>query len=115
MSEKFDKIFEKMSLMDNSPERLDLCRQLMDILNEDCPVAFNFHKAYYVVVQPWARRTHSNMMLEGGPKYLQVDPVMRARLQKEWDRPIYWPLWALAVLVVAAIIYAIRWNRRLNA
>ncbi len=55
------------------------------------------------------------MMLEGGPKYLQVDPVMRARLQKEWDCPISRPLWALAVLVVAAIIYAIRWNRRLNA
>ena len=112
---EFDKIFEKMSLMDNTPERLALCRRLMEILSEDCPVSFNFHKAYYVVVQPWARRTHANMMLEGGPKYLQVDPEMRTRLRREWNRPVYWPFALLAAALVAAIIYAVRWNRRLNA
>ncbi|MCE9610664.1 MAG: hypothetical protein K8R23_10765 [Chthoniobacter sp.] len=115
VSAEFDRIFEKMALMDNTPERLALCRQLYDLLSEDCPVAFNFHKAYYVVVQPWARRTHANMMLEGGVKYLQVDPAMRARAWHDWNRPVYWPLAVLAVGLLAAIRYAIRWNRRLNA
>jgi ABC-type transport system substrate-binding protein len=112
---EFDKVFEQMALMDNGPERLALCRRLTEILAEDCPCAFNFHKAYYVVVQPWARRTHANMMLEGGPKYLQVDSAMRARAQREWNRPVYWPLALIGVLVIGALGYAIRWNRRLNA
>ncbi len=112
---EFDRLFEQMALMDNTPERLALCRRLLEMLNEDVPCAFTFHKAYYVVVQPWARRTHANMMLEGGPKYLQVDPEMRARAWHEWNHPTYWPLALLAVVIVAGIIYAIRWNRRLNA
>ena len=115
MNPEFDKVFEQMAQMDNSPERLALCKRLLEILNEDCPCAFNFHKAYYVVVQPWARRTHANMMLEGGPKYLQVDPVARARAWHEWNRPTYWPLALLGVGLVAGTIYAVRWNRRLNA
>ena len=53
MNPEFDKVFEQMALMDNSPERLALCKRLLEMLNEDCPCAFNFHKAYYVVVQPW--------------------------------------------------------------
>ena len=112
---EYDKVFEQMALMDNSPERLALCRRLMEILSEECPCAFHFHKAYYVVVQPWARRTHANMMLEGGPKYLQLDPEARARAWREWNRPAYWPLAVLAAIIAAAIIYAVRWNRRLNA
>ncbi len=51
-SESSTRFSRRCRLMDNSPERLDLCRLPMDILNEDCLVAFNFHKAYYVVVQP---------------------------------------------------------------
>ncbi len=112
---EYDKIFEQMAVMDNGPERLALCRRLNEILSEECPCAFNFHKAYYVVVQPWARRTHANMMLEGGPKYLQVDPEIRARAWREWNRPVYWPLALLAAAIFAGVIYAIRWNRRLNA
>ena len=115
VSAEFDRIFEKMALLDNSPERLALCRQLYDILAEDCPVAFNFHKAYYVVVQPWSRRTHANMMLEGGVKYLQVDPALRARAWHDWNRPAWWPLIPATLVLAAAIGYAIRWNRRLNA
>jgi ABC-type transport system substrate-binding protein len=115
VSAEFDRIFEKMALMDNGPERLELCRRLNEILAEDCPCSFNFHKAYYVVVQPWARRTQSNMMLEGGLKYAQVDPVMRARAWHEWNHPIYWPLGAVAVAIAGAVRYAVRWNRRLNA
>ncbi len=115
VSAEYDRVFEQMALMDNGPERLALCRRLNELLAEDTPCAFNFHKAYYVVVQPWARRTHANMMLEGGPKYLQLDPVMREQARREWNRPTFWPLWLLAAAIVAGIIYAVRWNRRLNA
>jgi len=112
---EFDKLFDKMSAMENSQERATLCNRMRDRLAEDCPIIFTFHRAQFVVVQPWARRTEANMMLEGGLKYQQIDAPMRAELRKEWNRPMLWPLALLVVVVVAGIVYAIRWNRRLNA
>jgi hypothetical protein len=66
------------------------------------------------VVQPWARRTSTNMLLEGAMKYQQVDPVMRARLQKEWNHTPSWPPLVLAFFVAGALGYAIWFNRHRN-
>jgi len=115
VSAEFDGLFEKMSIMDNGPERLALCRRLNEILAEDCPCAFNFQKAYYVVVQPWARRTHANMMLEGGLKFAQLDVALREKCWHEWNRPTLWPLALIVLILAGALRYAFLWNRRLNA
>lgn len=111
---QFDKTFDEMATMDNTPARLELVNQLRGMLAEDCPQIFTFHKAFYTVVQPWARRTSTNMLLEGAMKYQQVDPVMRARLQKTWNRTPSWPPYVLAFLLAAAIGYAVWINRQRN-
>jgi ABC-type oligopeptide transport system substrate-binding subunit len=111
---EYDKVFEKMSIADNGPERFELCRQLNQMLADDCPVAFNFRKAYYVVLQPWTERNHDNMMLEGGLKYGVIDAAMRSRLLREWNKPILWPLGIAGLFVIGGMAYAVRWNRRLN-
>ena len=111
---EFDKTFDQMATMDNTPQRLELVNKLRGMLAEDSPQIFTFHKAFFTVVQPWARRTSTNMLLEGAMKYQQVDAVMRARLQKEWNRTPAWPPYALAILVAAAVGYAIWFNRQRN-
>jgi hypothetical protein len=47
-------------------------------------------------------------------KYQQVDPVLREKLRKEWNRKPLWPLGVLGALLAAGLIYAVRWNRREN-
>lgn len=111
---EFDKTFDQMATMDNTPQRLELVNKLRGILAEDSPQIFTFHKAFFTVVQPWARRTSTNMLLEGAMKYQQVDAEMRARLQKEWNRTPAWPPYALAFLVAAAVGYAVWFNRQRN-
>ena len=54
------------------------------------------------------------MMLEGGIKYLQVDPEARSKAWQEWNRPSYWPIALLLLALLGAIVYAIRWNLRSN-
>jgi ABC-type transport system substrate-binding protein len=112
---EFDKLYEQMAAMENTPERLAIIRRMNDILAEDVPVIPTFNKEFYTVVQPWARRTHNNLMLEGGVKYLVVDPEMRERLRSEWNPKPLWPLGIIGAMLVGGVIYAVRWNRRRNA
>jgi ABC-type transport system substrate-binding protein len=108
----YDAAYEKMSIMENGPERLALIQKMEAMIAEDCPVIFEFDKAFYVATQPWSRWTHNSALIEGGfNKYHQVDPVLRERLQREWNRKPWWPVLALGALLLAGLLYAIRWNR----
>jgi ABC-type transport system substrate-binding protein len=113
-SAEFDQLFEQMATMENSPERLALVKRMNALLWEDCPQILNFHKAYYTAVQPWAPRTNSNLMLEGGVRFAVVDAAMRAEKQREWNRAPMWPLALLGALVIAGAGAAIQINRRRN-
>ncbi len=37
-------------------------------------------------------------------KYQDIDAALRARLRAEWNRPVKWPAYALALLAVAIVI-----------
>lgn len=112
---EFDRMFEQMATMENGPERLELVKKMNALIAEDCPQILSFHKAFYVTVQPWAPRTHNNLMLEGGVKYLVANPELRDRLRAEWNKKALWPLALVGAVVAAGTGYAVRWNRRQNA
>jgi ABC-type transport system substrate-binding protein len=111
---EFDKLFERMSSMENSPERAQIIDTMNTKLLEDCPMVLSFNKAGYVLVQPWAPRTHSNVMLEGGLKYAVVDPVLRERKRHEWNHKPLWPLALFGVFFIGVVAYGVRWNRHRN-
>lgn len=111
----FDAAYEKMALMEDGPERLELINKMNAMLAEDCPAIFQFNKAFFVATQPWSRWTHNSPMIENGyQKYHQVDPVLREKLRSEWNRKPLWPLFLLGGLIVSAVAYGIHWNRREN-
>ena len=111
-NDEYDALYDKMASMDDGPERLAMITRMADILAEECPIILNVQKAYYTLIQPWAPRTHANVQMEGGLKYLPVDPVLRAQRIAEWNRPRLWPLWALGGAAVLAGAYAVRRARR---
>lgn len=41
-------------------------------------------------------------------QYLDIDAQKRARLRREWNEPIVWPLYVLVVLAIAILIPGIR-------
>ena len=113
---EFDRLFEQMATMDNGPERLDLIRRLNAILVEQCPIILTYHPVAFTLSQPWVPRLMDNAMLAngGGLKYIPLDPALRARKIREWNRTPLWPLWALAALCVGVIGYAVARARRSN-
>jgi oligopeptide transport system substrate-binding protein len=112
---EFDELFEKMASMENSPERLKMVHRMNEILLEDAAIIMRFHKAYYVVVQPWAPRTHNNTMLEGGMKYWTADIEMRSQKRADWNPRPKWPIAALGSVLVLGAIYGVQINRKRNA
>jgi hypothetical protein len=104
-----------MAIMDDTPERLEIVKKLSDIVDEDVPMIFTINKQYYTVIQPWARRTHQNQMMEGGVKYLAIDAAMRERVIGSWNRKPLWLLVLAGAVLVAAAAHALRWNRRRDA
>ena len=101
---EFDRLFEQMAVMENSPERVAIAHRLNDILSEDVPQILTQHKSLFALAQPWAPRTQSNPMLEGGLKYAVLLHAPREALRKEWNRPSYTVPAALAVLGCALVL-----------
>ena len=110
-NEEFDRLFEKMAVMENTPERFEVIKRMNELLLEDSPLILNFNKAYNVVMQPWAPVTHTNSMLEGGLRYLTVDPILRDQKRAEWNRAPHWPVVVALGITIAAIGAGIRLNR----
>jgi hypothetical protein len=45
-------------------------------------------------------------------KYVDVDAGLRARLRREWNRPVVWPAFVLAGLAAALVASGVRsWRR----
>lgn len=109
---KFDEVFERMSTMDNTPERMELVRQLNDILTEDCPWVLNSHPVYFALNQPWCPRVSSNPLLAGGLKYVSVNIALREQKQKEWNHTSLWPLAVVSGFLILAAGSGIHWSRK---
>jgi hypothetical protein len=45
-------------------------------------------------------------MANNALKYKRIEPQLRATLQAEWNRPVRWPLYLLAVLLLLAVLPA---------
>ncbi len=99
---EFDRLFETMATMENSPEREVMARKMNDLLSEDVPHILTLHRSTFSLTQPWAPQTQDNPLLEGGLKYAVVDYELRERLRKDWNHKPLWPL-GLAAAAVAAL------------
>jgi oligopeptide transport system substrate-binding protein len=112
---EFDRLFEQMATMENSPERMKISARMNEILIEDVPILLEFNKAGYIVSQPWAPRIQYNMLMDGGDlKYQPIDAGMRIQMQREWNRRPKWPIAAALAVAAALLGAAIAINRKRN-
>jgi oligopeptide transport system substrate-binding protein len=109
----FDRLFERMKNMPNSPERLKIIHQMVDIVRHDLPWVGGFHPVSYGLAHPWMMNGKPNNMARNNLKYVRVDVGKRAQMRREWNGPVFWPvLLILAVLVAASIPAWLSYRRR---
>jgi ABC-type transport system substrate-binding protein len=101
---RFDEVFAAMKARENDPERLAMIRELRSILERERPWIELFHPEDYALYHSWFEQVKPAGMSYPTIKYRDIDPALRKRLRTEWNRPVTWPAYALAVLAIAVVI-----------
>ncbi len=103
---EFDRLFRIMENMDNTPERLDIIKRMTRIVQEDAPWVWGYYPVSFTLVHRWVHNLKPNAMANNTMKYIRIDARERAELRREWNRPVLWPIAALAVAVIIALLPA---------
>ncbi len=89
---EFDRLFEQMKNMDNTPARQKIITQMLAIIQRDSPWLWGHHPKKYVLQHQWLHNVKPNVMANNKLKYWRVDGVQREQLRTTWNRPVLWPL-----------------------
>jgi len=97
---EYDRLFEQMKNMENSPARQAIIDRMLEIVRHDSPWLWGYHPKNYVLQQSWLSNVKANVMANNKLKYWRVDAKQRDALRREWNQPMLWPLWIGAVMTV---------------
>ena len=101
---QYNKIFEQMRAMEDGPQRLKLIEQLRTIANDDCPLIWLQHGQSLGLSYDWLSPAKQNPIANDAIKYRAIDAEKRASLQKKWNQPNVWPVFALfAALILGSL------------
>jgi ABC-type transport system substrate-binding protein len=101
---EYNKLFERMKQLDDTPERQAVIDKMVRILQEDAPWSFGYIPFSTGAFQPWVKNVGVTNMYRDMAKYYRLDPAMRALKQAEWNKPTYWPL-GVFVLIAVLLFY----------
>jgi len=89
---KFNKLFEEMKTMKNSPERLKKIQEMIKIAQEDAPWVWGMHPKKMALYHKWFQNVYPHAMSDDTLKYKRIDAKLRAEKQEEWNQPVLLPL-----------------------
>ncbi len=102
----YDGLYRQIAGMNPGPERRALIRSMLDILANDLPKTFLFHRESHYFTQAWTAPLRPNPMDYREMKYWDVDPAARTQAIAQWNRPGWraYIILAIAALAFAAIV-----------
>ncbi len=106
-------LFEEIKNLPNGPKRQQKIDQLLKILRKDAPWIWGVHPIDFRLSHTWNRPTKLHAMANNTLKYERLNPQLRHKLRRQWNKPVIWPLWALlGFIIVMSIPLAISYWRR---
>ncbi|HEX5612334.1 MAG TPA: ABC transporter substrate-binding protein, partial [Burkholderiales bacterium] len=113
---EFDKLFERMKDLDDTPERRDILKRMVEMVQQDGVWLFGWTDEYSGAYHQWVYNGKPSNMIRDQLQYLRIDPALRVKLVQAWNRPNPWPLLAFLAVLIALVWPAWRaWQRRQNA
>jgi ABC-type transport system substrate-binding protein len=110
---EFDRLFQQMKYMDDGPQKQATIDRMVAIVQHDAPWAFGYNPFAGSVHHQWVHNLKPGPMVNDRLQYFKVDPALRAQKIAEWNRPVWWPLWLIALALAASVLPVLRlWRRR---
>ncbi len=101
---EYNRLFEQMESMPNSPQRLNIIEKMLSILRYDSPWLWGYHPQDFSLYHNWYFNAKPNLMAHNTLMYKRIDPQKRARLRLQWNKAVYWPI-ILLVLGLFTIVF----------
>lgn len=101
---EFDHLFEQMKLLDDGPEKEALIARMTAIVQRDAPWMFGYFPMSGGAYQQWVGNAKPAQMVRNTLQFMKIDPATRVARIDEWNRPLWWPLGVL-VLLLALVIW----------
>lgn len=77
---QFNKLLEKASVMQDSPERTALYKELYRYVGEQMPMIYGFHRVGFSLQHGWVKNVKSHEFSSGMTKYYDIDLNKKAEL-----------------------------------
>ena len=104
---EFNRLFEEMKNMDNSPARQAIIDRMVEIARQDAPWVWGLHPKRFALYHAWYHNAKPNIMANNTLKYIRIDPVQRHALRAEWNPPVLWPLGLIVLFLIIGTIPAV--------
>ncbi|ASP40226.1 peptide ABC transporter substrate-binding protein [Bacterioplanes sanyensis] len=104
---RYDELFAEMKLLPSGPERMEVIREMIDILRTEAPWTSMFHGHDYMLNNAWVSNSKLHGISKATLKYIKIDPQLRQEKQAEWNKPNLLPLILVILLLAALIVPAI--------
>lgn len=109
---EYDRLFEQMKNMDNTPARAVIIDRMLEILRYDSPWLWGFHPKNYVLQHAWLHNVKPNVMANNKLKYWRVDAIQRTQQRARWNQPQWWPLMLMWVVIFGGAWTTLRFLRK---
>lgn len=101
---EYDRLFDQMKNMDNTPQRLAIIEKMLKILREDAPWMWGFNPKTFVLSHQWNRAITPNPIANNNLKYAKLNPTLRNEKRQQWNQPVIWPIGlALLLFLISAL------------
>ena len=108
----FNELFNKMKNMPDSPQRLSIINEMVEILRYEAPWIWGFHPKKFILYHDWNKNVKPNIMAHNTLMYKRIDPKRRHIMRSEWNAAIVWPVVVLFVIILLIIFPAYLMYRR---
>ncbi len=113
---RYDALFRELQTLDDTPRKQQVIDEMVAILQRDAPWSFGFIAWGGLAFQQWVYNGKPSILIRDMAQYYRVDPALRVRMQRQWNRPVYWPLALPLVALLAVLGWGWRsWRLRENA
>jgi len=111
-SEEYDELFRKMRVLRPDPARDELVARMVDLYQRDAVWLYAFFPKEIFLNNSWVHNNKRHGISRATLKYTRVDAVERAKMQRLWNQPITWPLYAVALFLICLVLPGVIAYRR---